>query len=160
MFRELLLPLAIAVLLALRDEGNPLPAGAVCFSPWFDLTLSGESVSGNAKLDPVLSGSVLKSYAEQYAGSHGVDDPLVSPLFAELRGLPPVYIQTGSREILLDDAARFCQKAQMAGVDARLDVWDSMFHVFQLIPLLPQSAAALKAVREFIECVITRRNRE
>jgi acetyl esterase/lipase len=149
--------LAIATLLALRDEENPLPAGAVCFSPWLDLTLSGDSVTGNAELDPVLSGSVLMKYAEQYAGSRKIDDPLVSPLFADLRGLPPVYIQVGSREILLDDAASFCQKAQQDGVDATLDVWDGMFHVFQLISLLPQSAEALKAVDEFVRGVLNRK---
>ena len=142
--------LAIAALLALRDEGNPLPAGAVCFSPWFDLTLSGESVSGNAKVDPVLSGSVLMKYAEQYAGSRKIDDPLVSPLFAELRGLPPVYIQTGSREILLSDAVRLYRKLADAGARVRLDLYEGLHHSFPVVtPRSPEARRAGAAIRSF-----------
>jgi len=147
--------LAIATLLALRDEGKPLPAGAVCFSPWLDLTASGDSVTRNAGVDPVLTARVLREYAALYAGSHSTSEVLISPLFADLTGLPPLYLQAGSHEILLDDAARFYRKAQQAGVDTRLDVWDGMFHVFQLIPMLPQSKAALKSVGEFVTSVFS-----
>lgn len=149
--------LAIAVLLALREKGFPLPAGAFCFSPWLDLTLSGDSVKNNEKLDPILSSSVLKVYADYYRSGKNAADPLISPLFADPSNLPPIFLQSGKNEILLDDSARFCQKAEQAGVDATLATWDDMFHVFQLIPFIPETQRSIELVSAFISRVIQTR---
>lgn len=142
--------LAIATLVSLRDQGEPLPAGAICFSPWLDLTLSSATLQKNEKLDIILKRSILEIYAKYYIGADGADNPYISPLLADLRGLPPIHLQSGANEILLDDSVRFCEKAQLAGVDAQLLTWDDMFHDFQLIPLLPQSAEALQQAAEFV----------
>lgn len=142
--------LAISTVLALRDKGIPLSAGVFCFSPWLDLTLSGNSVTKNKQLDPILSGAVLQKYVNYYIGNHDVNDPLISPLFANLNGLPPIHIQSGRNEILLDDSIRFHEKAQQAGVDVTLKIWDDMFHVFQLFSFLPETQDSLKQVSSFV----------
>jgi len=142
--------LAIAALISLRDQGEPLPAGAFCFSPWLDLTLSGSTIHKNENLDPLLKQSILEVYASYYISSDKATNPYISPLHADLRGLPPIHLQSGGNEILMDDSIRFCEKAQLAGVDATLITWDDMFHVFQLIPLLPQAGDALKQVACFV----------
>jgi acetyl esterase/lipase len=142
--------LAIATLLKLRDAGEPLPAGAFCFSPWLDLTLSSATLERNEKLDPMLKRSILEVYAKYYIGIDEDNNPYISPLQADLRGLPSIHLQTGSNEVLLDDSIRFYNKAQQAGVDISMRTWDDMFHVFQLIPFLPQAAEALQQVAEFM----------
>jgi len=142
--------LAIATLIALRDKGIPLPAGAFCFSPWLDLTLSGDTIAKNGKHDPILSSSILKMYAQYYTGKNKASNPLISPLFADLRNLPPVYIQSGMNEILLDDSIRFCEKAQRSGVDATLETWEDMFHVFQLFSFLPEATDAINHVVDYL----------
>ncbi len=146
--------LAIATLITLREQGKPLPAGAICFSPWLDLTLSGDSVLKNMHLDPILSGTILQKYVNYYIGSHNADDPLISPLFGDLRGLPPIHLQTGRNEILLDDSIRFYEKAQQAGVDVTLNIWDDMFHVFQLFSFLPETQESMKQVSAFVSRVM------
>lgn len=142
--------LAITTTLALRDGGETLPTGVFCFSPWLDLTLSGSTLFRNEKLDPMLKRSILEVYARYYIGADKADNPYISPLHADLSGLPPIHLQSGGNEVLLDDSMRFCEKAQQSGVEITLQVWDDMFHVFQLIPLLPQSSEALQQVAEFI----------
>ncbi|HNR02644.1 MAG TPA: alpha/beta hydrolase [Anaerolineaceae bacterium] len=145
--------LAVAALLMLRDKGEPLPAGAVCFSPWFDLTLSGESMRRNRTMDPVLSRPVLEVYARYYTGENVAHNPYISPLFGDLYGLPPIHLQIGTDEVLLDDSMRFEEKARAAGVDVNLVTWQDMFHVFQLMPFLPQSREALKHAAIFVQKV-------
>jgi acetyl esterase/lipase len=146
--------LAIATLLALREKGIPLPAGIFCFSPWLDLTLSGDSIIKNKNLDPILSGSILEKYVNYYKGNHKENDPLISPLFADLRGLPPILLQSGRNEILLDDSVRFYEKARKVGVDVTLKIWDDMFHVFQLFSFLPETQESMKQVSEFVSRVM------
>jgi acetyl esterase/lipase len=141
--------LALAALLALRDTGAPLPAGAVCLSPWLDLALTGASVRGNARVDPILSYEALDGYACLYAGAHDRTSPLISPLYADLRDLPPLLIQVGTEEILLDDAVRCADRARAAGVAVTLDVVDGMFHVFQMVGALPETQAALREIAAF-----------
>lgn len=143
--------LAIAALVALRDQGIPLPAGAFCFSPWLDLTMSGETITSKSKLDPILNTPALEKFAEYYAGSHNTIEPLISPVFADLRGLPPIQLHSGSNEILLDDSVRFCEKAIRSGVDCRIQVWDDMFHVFQMFSFLPETAESLGLVSIFVK---------
>lgn len=142
--------LAIAALLAMRDNGLPLPAGAFCFSPWLDLTLSGNTMVINEKLDPLLSSSILEKYVEYYRGAHNASDPLISPLFADLQNLPSIYLQSGRNEILLDDSTRFCEKARQAGVDVSLNIFEGMFHVFQLFPFLSETAESINQVGNFL----------
>jgi acetyl esterase/lipase len=145
----------MATLLAIREKGIPLPAGAFCFSPWLDLTLSGDSINKNKDLDPILSAAILQKYVNYYIGNHITNDPLISPLFADLRDLPPILLQSGRNEILLDDSVRFFEKAQKAGVDITLKIWDDMFHVFQLFSFLPETQESMKQVSAFVSRITT-----
>jgi len=149
--------LTLATLVALRDAGEPLPAGAVCISPWTDLACTGDCVHEKAPLDKILSPDALSRSAKSYAGEHDLRSPLISPLYADLRGLPPLLIQVGTDEILLDDARRIAEKAQMAGVNATLEIWEEMFHVFQIIPFLPETKKALKQIADFVSRILTQR---
>ncbi|MFV0932754.1 alpha/beta hydrolase [Pseudomonas jessenii] len=123
--------LALALALRIRDEKLPLPGALLLISPWVDLSLSGSSVTQLRKRDPMLSTSWLVQAAQLYAGSRALEHPGCSPLFADLRGLPPILIQVGSDEILLDDSRRLAARACEAGVAATLQVFDGMWHVFQ-----------------------------
>jgi len=147
--------LTISTLLALQEKGIPLPAGVFCFSPWFDLMLSGNSIIENEKVDPILSGEVLKKYTEYYIGDHQPTEHFISPLFADLNGLPPLLIHSGRDEILLDDSVRFYEKARNAGVDVSLTIWDDMFHVFQLFSFLPATKESLKQFSAFVSQLIS-----
>jgi len=142
--------LALASLVALRDAGEPLPAGTVCISPWTDLALTGASIQSKAKVDPYLDPASLQKYARYYAGENEPSSPLISPLYANLEGFPPLLIQVGTDEILLDDATRFAEKARDSGVDVTLQILDGMFHVFQLIPFLPETKKAVGSIAEFV----------
>jgi acetyl esterase/lipase len=147
--------LALAALVALRDAGEPLPAGAVCISPWTDLALAGASIQNKAKVDPILTPDDLKMYARYYAGEHELSSPLISPLYADLNDLPPLLIQVGTDEILLDDAVRCADKAREAGVDVTLEIWSEMFHVFQMIWLLAETKTAIRHIAEFVSQKLT-----
>jgi len=142
--------LALAILLTLRDAGERLPAGAVCISPWTDLALTGASIRTKAQADPILDLYSLDMYAKYYAGEREPAFPLISPLYADMKGLPPLLIQVGTDEILLDDAARCAENARQAGVDVTLEIWDEMFHVFQLIGFLPETKKAMAQIAEFV----------
>lgn len=126
--------LALALLVSLRDAGEPLPAAAVCISPWTVLSLSGKSMTTNAKADVVLDYKTLKQSAEYYLNGADARTPLASPLFADLHDLPPLLIQAGTDEIILSDAMRVAEKARAAGVDVTLDVWARMQHEWQFAP--------------------------
>jgi acetyl esterase/lipase len=142
--------LALATMLALRDAGDPLPVCGVCISPWVDLTLSSESIQSKASADPLLSPEILDAYAEYYAGDNEKRHDLISPLFADLAGLSPLLIHVGSEEILLDEALHFYEKACAAGVEVRLKTWAGLFHVFQIVPFLPETKASLEQIATFI----------
>jgi len=144
--------LAVATLLKLRNRGVDLPSSAVLISPWTDLTNSGESIRINAKKDPMLHLEELDFYKRNYLGDNDPLNPLVSPLFADLKNLPPLFIQAGSIEILLDDSTRLAEKAKKAGVKANLDIWDDMVHTFvTLDPNIPETIQAAERIKEFIE---------
>ena len=149
--------LALSTVLSLHETGDKLPAGVVCISPWTDLSLSGASILSKSKVEPILDPDHLKANACYYAGKNELTSPLISPLFGNLDCLPPLLIQVGSDEILLDDSIRFYEKALESGVDVSLDVYVDMFHVFQLLPFLPETR---KAVRHIAEFVIQRLNSE
>jgi acetyl esterase/lipase len=123
--------LALALLMTLRDEQAALPAAAVLLSPWTDLLQSGASMAGNAPHDPTISKAYLDRFAAAYLHDADPKHPLASPLFGDLRGLPPLLIQVGAIECLLDDATRLAQQASAAGVTVDLEVWPGMFHVWQ-----------------------------
>jgi len=139
------------MLVALRDAGEPLPAAVVCLSPWTDLAAAGESWSAKANIDLMLDpGSVLKS-AQLYLGDADPRTPLASPLYAGLRGLPPLLIQVGTDEILLSDSTRLAERAQAAGVAVTLEVWEGMQHVWQFVAgILPEGRQAIDRIGEFI----------
>jgi acetyl esterase/lipase len=142
--------LAIAALVAVRDAGEALPAAAVCISPWVNLALSGDSIHQNASSDQILDRQSLAKYAGYYAGEHELTSPLISPLYANLEGLPPLLIQVGTHEILLDDATRLAENARQAGVDVTLETWDGMFHVFQIIPFVPETQQSIAHIAGFV----------
>ena len=150
LFFEMLFGLCIALLLALRAAGMPRPAGAVGISPWVDLTLAGNTLAVNEPTD-FLNADILRATARMYAAGHDARDPLMSPLYADLAGLPPLLIQAGSAEMLLDDSRRFATRAQVAGVDATLEVYEHMVHVWHFTWMLePKARQALDAIGRFV----------
>ena len=143
--------LTISSLLALRDSGNPLPAAAVYISPVTDPTSSGESMKSNAKKDALLSPQFMWTVMSHYVKKHNLADPYLSPLTADLSGLPPMLIQVGEDEILLDDSRRLGERSKAAGVDVNLEVWPSMWHDWHVcVPYLDESNLAIKKIAEFI----------
>lgn len=138
--------LALAVMSILRDAGEELPAGAMVFSPWLDLALTGDSIERLAADDPWTTRAALDTFGKFYAGDAALDDPLISPVYMDFKGLPPLLIHVSSSEILLDDATRAHAKAETAGVDVEFRSWDGVPHVFQLFAgNLPEADESLEA---------------
>ena len=147
--------LALATLLSLREAGVALPAGAVLFSPWTDLAATGESLVTNDKSDVMFYGRGLGRGARLYLGDTPADHPLASPLYADLRGLPPLFIQASDSEVLLDDSVRLAAKAEAAGTTVRFKAWRRLPHVWQIFsPFLPEARAALAETAGFIRSVV------
>jgi acetyl esterase/lipase len=143
--------LTLALLIALRDEREPLPAGAVCLSPWTDLTCAGESWSTNRKKDLMLDPGAIKESARLYLGEVDPKTPLASPLFANLDGLPPLLIQVGSDECILSDSLLFAEAGEAAGVEVTLEVWPGMQHEWHFAAeMLPEGRQAVDRIGEFI----------
>jgi epsilon-lactone hydrolase len=142
--------LCLASLLAIRDEQLPLPAAGVALSPWTDLTCSGESYRTNALKDISTLGS-WDIWSGYYVGLNDPKHPWISPLFGDLHGLPPILIQVGDHEILLDDSVRFAEKARAAGVAVDLHVWEGMVHCFPLLaPMFPEASQAWEETIAYI----------
>ncbi len=136
--------LTLVLLQHLREKGLPMPASALCYSPWTDLSGSGASVILNARRDPMLPGHRLRDAADLYAPGADHRDPLISPLFADYRGFPPLSIHVGSTEVLLDDSTRVADRASSAGVSVDLKVWPSQPHVFPVLArVIPEGRKAL-----------------
>jgi epsilon-lactone hydrolase len=152
--------LAVATLVSLRDSGDPLPAGAMLLSPWTDLGLDGESMNGVGRKDPMLTRYLLSKMARLYLGDTDPANSLVSPIYADLTGLPPLYIQVGSCERLLDDAKRLSERAEDDGVAVKLDIWDGTFHVWHAMPWMPESVIATKKLGRFFNQVAGTRENE
>jgi monoterpene epsilon-lactone hydrolase len=143
--------LTIATLVALRDAGLPMPAAGVCLSPWVDLEGTGESMETRAHLDPMVQKDHLVRMAKLYLAAHHPRTPLAAPLYADLSGLPPLLIQVGTAETLLDDATRIAERARKAGVEVTLEVWDDMIHVFQAFaPMLAEGQQAIEGIGEYL----------
>jgi monoterpene epsilon-lactone hydrolase len=143
----------------LRDAGTPLPAGAVLFSPWTDLAATGESIRSNDGADPMFSGQAIGRAAQVYLGDAPATNPYASPVYADLRGLPPLFIQAGSTEVLLDDSRRVADNARAAGVQVELQVWPKMPHVWQIFaPFIPEARRALDGAAAFVRQVTSPRS--
>ncbi|MFC4331842.1 alpha/beta hydrolase fold domain-containing protein [Streptomyces andamanensis] len=143
--------LALALLLAIQDAGLPQPSSATVLSPWTDLTQSGGTMTTRADADPALTRRALQTRAADYLAGADPRTPLASPLHADLRGLPPLLIQAGGREILLDDALRLAARAAHADVPVTLQTFPGAPHVFQgFAPLVDEAAQALDQVAAFI----------
>lgn len=142
--------LTIAALLALRDAGVPLPAAAVCLSPWVDLAITGPTVDARAEQDPWVPKSGLFLMANHYLASKDPSHPLASPILADLRGLPPLLVQVGTAEVLYDDSERLSARAKAASVDVTFEPWEEMIHVWQAFPVLPEAQEAVNRIGRFI----------
>ena len=119
--------IAVAALLKLRDDKAPQPAGAVLMSPWLDLECTGKSHETQAKNDPMVVPQALREFGIMYATKEQLRNPLTSPLYADLKGLPPIFIQVSDSEVLYDDTTRFEKKLKEAGVEVKVEVWKKWF---------------------------------
>jgi epsilon-lactone hydrolase len=144
--------LAITTQLRARELGLPLPAAAMPFSPWFDMELTGESYESNRDKDAFFYKEVVQGLVEMLLGEGGnLRDPLANPFHADLSGLPPIYIQAGGAETLLDDARRFAELAGNAGVDVRLEIFPEQQHTFQMAAgRAPEANEAMRKLAEWI----------
>jgi acetyl esterase/lipase len=142
--------LALATLVRLRELGRPLPAAGVCLSPWVDLEALGETIDSNERYD-YISRRAIAQYRKRFVKDEDVRHPLAAPLYADLHGLPPLLIQAGSAEVLLDDSRRIAARAKDHGVDVTFRIWEDMIHVWQLFAfMVPQGAAAIEELGTFV----------
>lgn len=141
--------LALALCLRLREEKRLLPGALLLMSPWTDMTLSGASMSERAEIDPMLTPEYAAAVRSAYAGGRAFDDPMLSPLFADFTGFPPTLVQVGTHEILFSDSERLCSRMREAGCECRLEVWEDMWHVFQMFPG-KKPAAAFESMAHFL----------
>lgn len=143
--------MTVASMLRLKQEGQPLPLAGICLSPWLDLEATGKSATSKAKEDPMIDLQSVKEWALMYAPKEKLTDPLVSPLYGDLSGLPSLYLQVGSAELLLDDSTRLAEKAKNLGVEVEIEVWDDMIHVWQAFGnYIPESVPAIEKIGKFI----------
>jgi acetyl esterase/lipase len=143
--------LTVATLLAIRDAKLPLPGAGACLSPWVDLEGIGESMTTKAGVDPIVQKTGLLQMAAAYLGGKDPRTPLAAPLYADLSGLPPLLIQVGTAETLLDDASRLAERARKAGVTVSYEPWESMIHVWHLFaPMLDEGQQAIDRIGEFV----------
>lgn len=142
--------LALAMLQHLKSANKPLPSCAALLSPFLDFTLSGASGLYNARRDPMFTLAFAVAIRGYYAPAEMHSHPSVSPLFGDFSGLPPLLLQVGSTEMLLDDATRAAARAFAAGVQVQLEVWERLPHVFQMIAALPQAREAERSIISFV----------
>jgi epsilon-lactone hydrolase len=142
--------LSLVTLTQLKQAGEQ-PVTGVVFSPWADLAFTGTSMTDPAVVDPLIGYDYLQDCAQKHLGSYAASDPLASPLYGDLNGLPPLLIQVGTDEHLLDDSRQFADRAAQAGVPVQLEIWDGMHHVFQLdVAHLESSRTALDRAGAFL----------
>jgi acetyl esterase/lipase len=134
-----------------RDNNIPMPAGAVLLSPWTDLVGTVESRTTRDADDPIFSGQLINFLGKLYADTQDARNPLISPINADLRGFPPLLIEVGHDEVLLDDSLQVAQHARAAHIPVELTVWDGMWHVFQRYAcVLPEGQQSLENIGRFI----------
>ena len=144
--------LALALLQELRAKKIPLPSCAICLSPWTDLTGSGETMQSNREIDPMLTSQLLDDDAQYYANGMDLKIPAISPLFGTFIGLPPILIQVGTDEILLDDSRRLVELVKNAGSEIELEIWPKMFHAWHMhFILLSDARKAINKVGQFVD---------
>ena len=137
--------LTMATLLSLRDAGEPLPAAAFLISPWLDLAGTGESMQTRDGRDPWFKPQHLPNVRSHYCNEHEIRNPLVSPVYADVSNLPPLYIQVGSEELLLSDSTRLAEAVEAGEGKVEIEIWEGMWHVFQLFVLLVPEARQANA---------------
>jgi len=143
--------LLLATLLALKDKGEPLPAGTIALSPWTDLNCTAPSLISNINRDPMTWEGSCKIFSRYYCGDQDPENPWVSPLYGNLDRLPPLLIFAGNDEVLRDDAIRFAEKAREAGTEVTLRVGMGMFHCYPVMsPLFPEAKEAMQEICDFI----------
>jgi len=143
--------LTVATLVAIRDAKLPTPAGGACLSPWTDLEGLGDSMKTKADVDPMVNKEALLEMAAHYLADQNPRNPLAAPLYADLAGLPPLLIQVGTAETLLDDSTRLAERARKAGVKVTFEPWEDMIHVFQVFaPMLEEGQQAIDKIGEFV----------
>ncbi|HYA34506.1 MAG TPA: alpha/beta hydrolase [Candidatus Binataceae bacterium] len=143
--------LTVATLVAIKDARLPMPAAGVPLSPWVDLEGIGESMTTKASVDPMVQKEGLVAMAQAYLAGKSARTPLAAPLYADLSGLPPLLIQVGTWETLLDDSTRLAERAKKSGVNVTLEPWENMVHVWQLFaPILDEGQQAITRVGEFV----------
>ncbi|MDR3664210.1 MAG: alpha/beta hydrolase [Mycobacterium sp.] len=143
--------LTLAALVAGRDAGLPMPAAAVCLSPFLDLEGTGESITTRADVDPIATPEVIDVWAKAYLAGADPRTPLANPLYADLAGLPPLLIQVGDHEVLLDDSTRLAERAQAAGVQVKLEIWPEMIHRWHsYAAVLPEGQQAIEDIGTFL----------
>jgi len=143
--------LSVATVLALKDKNESLPAAVVCLSPWVDLTLKNETHVTKAEDEAVLRTDVLREWAFAYTDESNLTNPLVSPVYADFHGFPPLLIQVGTDEILLDDSILLAEKAKADGVQVELKIWDGMWHDWHILGgLIPESKKAFAEIGQFV----------
>ena len=144
--------LALSTLINLREEGIPLPSSGVLISPWLDLSSSGNSIIKNEKFDPIINKKTLDSFANSYLNGALPTTQLASPLFAELNDLPPLLLQVGDREMLVDDSIRLKDKAANYNTRVELKIWERMIHVWHIFaPILAEGQAGIVEISSFIK---------
>ena len=144
--------LALSMAIAVRDAGGPIPATIVAIGPSTDLAKEGASVKERAHLDPIVNYESSMAHALRYVGTQGnLKHPLASPLYSDLHGLPPLLIMVGTHEALFDDSTRFAAKAEAAGVQVQLDIWEEMIHVWPVFAdILPEGRQAIDKIGDYI----------
>jgi len=143
--------LTAATLVALKQDVKPLPAAAVLISPWTDLALTGESLSTKAAADPMITSDGITRVRDAYVGDSNPNDPLISPIYAELAGLPPLLIQVGENEVLLSDSTRLAERTEATGIDVTLEIWPEMIHVWHFFAaMLPEGQQAIDRIGEWV----------
>ena len=144
--------LTVATLIAIRQRGRPMPAAGVCISPWVDLTCSAASYTTRAAADPMVTRDGVAEMARLYLAGADAKTPLASPLHGDLKGLPPLLIQVGDDEVLLDDSTQLAAQAKVAGVTAEVEVWPEMIHVWHwFLPMLDEAQRAVTRIGDFVK---------
>jgi acetyl esterase/lipase len=143
--------LTFAALLELKSKGIELPAAVFVMSPWVDLAVTGETIAAKADVDPMFTESNIRYMAQLYAGKADLKSPLISPLYADLSGLPPVLIHVGTSEMLLSDSRRMAETLKQAGVDCVIKEWEDLFHVFHSVVYIPEARIANEEIAVFVK---------
>ncbi len=143
--------LTFATLVSLRDAGDPLPGCAIPLSPWVEFEGTGDSITSRADIDPMVRQDLDLKMGKAYLDGGDLRNPLAAPIYADLHGLPPLFIQVGEREILFDDSSRMADKATQAGVEVTLREWPGMIHVWQIFASrLDEGQAAIEELGAFV----------